>query len=166
MSTPMNTNFLHTNDFLVSFTKFPNVAFFAQRLSLPGISMGTKQQATPIMPFDRPSGRLQFEPLVVTFKVDEDLSNWMQVHKWLITVGGLHDDPAALKNMLMNEVGAEFSDVTVTTMTNRMNKGKTFRFRNAWPENLSGIEFSTTDSETTYSDATMTLRYAYYDLET
>ncbi len=48
-NTPSNQNFLHPNKFNLTFSRVPNIQFFCQAVSVPGISMGEIPVTTPFV---------------------------------------------------------------------------------------------------------------------
>lgn len=158
-----NANFLHGNEFILTIDKFPHVSFFSQKVDLPSVQMGMIERVTPIMPIPFPSNRLTFEPLSVTFKVDEEIRNWEEVFDWMYISGKLGADEDY--ESLAQSSGGFTSDITLTVLSNKGNPIGNFVFVGAYPESLSGINFSTTDSATTYPEATVSFRYTYFRFE-
>lgn len=160
MSTVKNYNYAHTNDFVLTIDNFPHVSFFAQKVEIPEITMGVNEMPNPIAPVYIPNNRLTFPPLTVTFKVDEEWRNWEEIFSWLYTVGKLAEPEE--HEAMVNRFGGQTSDVSLSVLSNKGNPIGRFVFYNAFPETLSGVSYSTTDSQTAYAEATVSFRYTYF----
>jgi len=73
---PQNTNFLQSTKFVLTFPRISNTQFFCQEVNLPGVSTSEIPQTTPFVDLYRPGDKLVYEPLNVTFIVNEDMSSW------------------------------------------------------------------------------------------
>ena len=80
---PSNPNFLHANKFTLSFDRVPNVQYFVQSVSVPGISLSEVQRSTPFVDLYSPGEKAIYDSLVVTFHVDEELRGWKEIHDWI-----------------------------------------------------------------------------------
>ena len=80
---PENTSFLQPTKFQLSFTRMPNITYFCQTFNLPGLSMSEIVQNTPFVDLYVHGDKAQYEPLDLTFMVDEDLRSWLEMHNWI-----------------------------------------------------------------------------------
>lgn len=80
---PENKNALQENAWRFSLIRLPTVTYFAQDVELPGVSQ------TPIQENYRNNyiwvtGRkLDYDDFSITFKVDEDFGNYLELFTWL-----------------------------------------------------------------------------------
>jgi hypothetical protein len=58
-----------------------------------------------------------------------------------------------------------YSDATLTILNSNMRENVRVKFKNCFPTNLTGLQFSTTPSETESQSATMTLQFDSYEVE-
>jgi hypothetical protein len=72
-SKPSNPNFLHPNKFQLSFSRLPDMQYFCQAVSVPGISMSEVPQTTPFVDLYKPGEKAIYDLLNVTFMIDEEL---------------------------------------------------------------------------------------------
>ena len=70
---PSNTNLLHPNKFTMSFGRVPNMEYFCQGVSLPGISMSEVPRQNPFVDLYSPGEKAIYDMLNVTFYIDEEL---------------------------------------------------------------------------------------------
>jgi hypothetical protein len=73
---PTNPNFLQPNKFILTFARLPNVQYFCQSLSVPGISMSEAQQSNPFIDLYVPGEKATYDLLNLTFLIDEELKAW------------------------------------------------------------------------------------------
>ena len=72
-NSPDNINNLSPVGYRFSIENLPNTNWFITAVNIPGISLGEVNQPTPFMQTQVPGNDLVFDPLNVTFLVDEDL---------------------------------------------------------------------------------------------
>ena len=82
-----NRNFLSSIGFRFSLTRARKVSFFSNKANIPGISLGVAEQPTYLKNIDLPGDKLQYSDFTLSFIVDEDLENYMQIHKWMRGLG-------------------------------------------------------------------------------
>ena len=118
---------------------------------------------------------MSFESLSVSFLVDEDLQNFKEMYDWMNAIVPV-SDPSAYESYvgtkktttgLLSDVENDlnqYSDITIVVNTNKNIPNKFFRFHDAFPISLSGIELQS-GAETDAVVATVEFRFTYYDIE-
>lgn len=162
-------SFLSTTGFKLQIDRLPNVSFFAQSLTLPGVSLGALEQPTTLSTIAIPSDKLTFEPLVVNFVVDGEMNNWYEVFKWMRGLGHPenHEQYTTENNRgfpEQSELERNYSDATLFVLGSNNVPIKTFKFVDCFPTNIGGIEFATTNTDVQYATASVTLEYSYFKL--
>ena len=84
---PPNLNPLSPNGFQFSIKKLPELIYFAQEVELPGITLPTISENTPFSTMKIAGDLMSYEPLDITFMVDEKMSNYMAIHDWIVAMG-------------------------------------------------------------------------------
>lgn len=135
----------------------PYIQFTAQEWAIPGISLNAAIQPTAFRDIRYAGDKMQWDPLVIKFIVTEDLSNWIEAFKWLVSIGS----PTEFSEYQ----GLGFQDVTVTVYNSHNNVIKRVKFADCVPTNLSEVTFSSQASETEYNYATLVLEYQHYSFE-
>ena len=163
-------NFLSPNGFKLSIDRMPNISFFAQEVSLPGISLPRLDQGTTLSTIAIPSDKLVFDQLEVTFIVDEQMNNWYEVFKWMQGLGHPEDHRQyTLENnrgfTSESELSRNFSDATLSILGSNNVPVRTFRFVDCFPSSLSGFSFATTNTDVQYVTSRVTLEYTYFKLD-
>lgn len=166
---PQNTNFLQSTKFVLTFPRISNTQYFCQEVNLPGVSTSEIPQVTPFVDLYRPGDKLVYEPLNVTFIVDEELQAWLDIHNWLrgMTFPTNFEEYQNLKNLSPIAYYApkpQYSDGMLNILSGLNNKKITVQFTDIFPVSLSAIQFNATDTDTPTITATATFRYSWYDI--
>lgn len=168
---PTNPNLLHPNKFQLNFSRCPNLQYFCQSVSVPGISLSEVPQTTPFVDLYVPGEKAIYDLLTVTFYVDEDLNSWKEIHDWIraMTFPKEFEEYRNLGNLnaYTRQVKAQrpqYSDATVTLLSSSNNSNLQFKFYDVFPTTVSTFVMSSTDSPDTIITADATFRYSYYDI--
>lgn len=170
ISQPQNTNFLQSTRFVLSFPRINNTQYFCQEVNLPGISMNEIVHPTPFVDLPIPGDKLIYEPLNVTFIVDEELQAWIEIHNWLrgMTFPTNFDEYKNLNNLSSVSYYSEkpqYSDGILNILSALNNLKTTVHFKDIFPVSLSAIQFNSGDTDTPTLTATATFKYAWYDIK-
>jgi hypothetical protein len=84
---PINTSFLSPIGFKFTLNNFPEVNYFCQSATLPGISISSISVPTPLKAIDIAGDEVAFEELSIKFIVDENMKNWLSIYDWIIGLG-------------------------------------------------------------------------------
>jgi hypothetical protein len=115
--------------------------------------------------------------LVIRFKVDEDLTNYFEIQKWLEGLG--HPDSLSQTRDLSKNINNNLiagtrqigyyttfvSDATLSILTSAKNLNKNIFFYDLFPISLTELSFESTNTTIEYLEATATFRYRKYALE-
>ena len=159
---PDNINFLSPVGFRFGVRKMPHVNWFIQEVSLPGISIVEVEQPNPLGWAYQPGEKLTYDPLNITFKVDEDLKTWQELQNWMVGIGSPREF-GEYKTNLRRGQDAIISDATLIIMDSNMNANFEILFHDLFPTTLSELQFITTDSEIDYITVSATFRYLNYE---
>ena len=169
---PSNPNFLQPNKFQLNFARSPNVQYFCQSLSVPGISMSEVPQMTPFVDIFVPGEKAIYDLLNITFLVDEELKSWVEIHDWIRAMTFPKEFAEYGKLDRLNKYTThmqtktpQYSDATVTLLSSSNTPYYKFKFYGVFPTTLSTFIMSATDSPDTVVTADATFRYMYYDIE-
>jgi hypothetical protein len=171
---PKNPNYLHPNKFQLNFARLPNIQYFCQTVTVPGISLSEIPQNTPFVDLYRPGEKAIYDLLNVTFLVDESLKSWLEVHDWIRAMTfpsdfkeyrnlGLLSKTAGIRQA--SGLPPQYSDATLTILSSANNPIFRFKFYDVFPTSVSTFAMSTTDSPDTAITADATFRYSYFDVD-
>ena len=165
--TPVNKNFLSPLNFKFQIKRAPHINFFIQKVNLPSINVPEYQSPNPMVQIPYPGEHLTYGELTITFAVDEDLKNYMEIHNWLVGLGKpksfqQYSDLNAGNPLLGNGIR---SDISLVILNSSKNPNYEATFRDAFPISLSQLEFDTTENDVSYLKATAEFRYILYTIE-
>ena len=169
-STPLNQNFLHPNKFQLTFSRVPNIQYFCQAVSVPGISMGEVPVSTPFVEKYSPGEKAIYDLLNVTFAIDEEMRSWIEIHDWIRAMTFPEDfeqyrELPRLSKNFGNPKTPQFSDATLTILSSSNIPLYRFKFYEVFPISISSFAMSSTDTPDNIITADATFRYTYYDID-
>ena len=172
--------------FRFKITKLPQVEFFIQTANIPGITLGSTSQETPLKDIAGVGDKVTFSTLDISFIVDENLNNYKELHDWIIGLGFPKD---YTQFQTMQATGADrfsgstrstaatgtntpqplseggiYSDATLTVL-NSKNIAKTeIRFQNVFPISLGSLSYDVKASDVDYLQVQASFNYMYYEI--
>ncbi len=161
---PNNKNQLSPLNFQFRIKKLPATNFFVTAVELPGLTASPPKVGNPLHPLPMAYDKLQYNDLTLTFKVDEDLVNYLEIYDWMVGVGF----PTRFEERKMLDkkgVEGKFADGSLTVGTSKKNPNVQFMFKDLLPYSLSNLRVGTTDSDVIYVEATVSFVYSYYTVE-
>lgn len=168
-----NRNYLSPVGFKFTITKVPKADFFSNSASIPGINLGFAEQPTYLKNLPVPGDKLTYADFSLRFFVDENLSNYLEVHNWVRALGFPEslDEFTALKEQdrynpstdARNALG-EYSDGSLFIYNSNYNEVARVDFLDVFPISLSTINFDATDSDIQYVTAEATFKYSIYNI--
>lgn len=167
-TTPLTTNPQAQKWFKFQLERAPSLTYFAQKVNIPKISFTAPVMTVPFGNIPLHGDHLIFEPLTVEFEVDSNLQNWLEIFNWMYALTEA-DGTAKVYKKLNNATGPspfkKYSMVTVYSLDSQRNPTLAFKFENAFPVELSGIEFDLTGQDLSYAKATATFKYVRYTVD-
>jgi hypothetical protein len=165
-NTPVNKNFLSPLNFTFILKRSPSLNFFVQKINLPGISLNAINTDSPLLRIPYGGDHIEYENLSVTFKVDEDFQNYLEIHNWIRGLGYPVDQTeyAALTNVNISSGLGTKSDIAIVIANGLKNANIEISFKDAFPIDLSELVFEVTDTDVNYVTATATFSYVYFDI--
>lgn len=161
---PDTNNYLGVNYFQLEITRTPTVTYFCQTANLPSLTLTPAEQPSTLGL--RPKwigGQYAYEDLQVSFIVDEDMKNWMEVYRWMEEIGNLDN----MDNVIAEKQTMDFfSDITLLVTNSAYKPKYRVQFKKAFPIAISGINFNTASMDTEPILATATFTYDYYTIKT
>lgn len=164
---PVNRNFLSPISFKFAIKKTPNVNYFVQKLTIPSMSLHSPNQPSPFTTIPKPGDHLDFQDLMVTFKVDEDLQNYMEIYTWMVQMARSRDYDQYKTIQNQNPMSGEgiFSDIEVDILSSKRRANYAVVFEDAFPVSLGDITFDTTLEDVNYVTADVTFKYKLYTIQ-
>lgn len=158
-------NPLQADGFQFEIVKLPEIHYFNQGVSFPGVSLPSVKMSTPSVEISFGGETPEFEPLTLTFQIDEDLSNYIATFNWMLGIP-LHSDlPNTQYDFTKLKEGVydkEYSDASLHLLSSSNNIIRTIEFYNIHPVALSGWELVTTNNDSQYVQCTATFEYTHF----
>jgi hypothetical protein len=166
---PTNLNFLSPTGYKLLLSRAPTVEFMVQRVSLPTLTLPVTYQPNPFVAIPRPGDHLEFGQLSVTFKVNENLDNYLEIYNWMIALGKPEQySQYTLKDRPYQDASEQkqtvASDITLTFLTSAMNGNLEFTMRDCFPISLTDLEVDSTVSDVEYITASATFALRDYTI--
>ena len=173
--------------FKFSINKLPKVEFFTTQANIPGINLGESIFPTPFKAIPVQGDDLTFDNLEISFIVDEKLTNYRELHQWLVGIGfpkarsqfasfkTENADAFPTNTQIKGETTrpgiatgtqAMYGDATLTVLTSKNNPIMEVRFSDLYPVSLSPLQFDQQLTDTTYLTASCTFTYKLYEMFT
>lgn len=164
----MNKNMLSPVGFSFQIRRLPTTNFFVQSVTLPGPSLGFVEVPNQFRPAQVYGDRIEYSELEVTFKINETMSNYIEIFDWMTGLGfpDNFDQYKRLKEKPAFSDERFYSDATLTILTSSMNPQIEIAFSDTFPVSLSPIIMTSTDTEIEYLEATASFRFQNYTFKT
>jgi hypothetical protein len=159
----MITNFFTPLEFLVSIKRLPNVEFYTQQATIPGISASAIQRPTMFNKVYETPDELTYNNFEFSFIIDENMNNFLEVFNWMTSITAPKNFDQ-YKQLKYSDNGI-ISDVTIIVLNSKKNNSIKINFKNCFPVSLSDIDLDTTRNDIEYPKATVTFQYDYYEIE-
>ena len=184
---PTKLDYSSPTQFRFLINQLPKVEYFTTEANIPGITLGEGQFNTPLKDIELLGDKLTYEDLAISFIVDENLENYIEMHTWLTSIGfpadrkQFSDFRSTTSNMSTKTRGeskdigdvrastpelAMTSDGVMTILTNKNNPVVECRFRDVFPTSLSGLTYSQNQTDVEYLTASVTFKYQIYEIVT
>jgi len=167
-------NFLSPLGFRLSINRIPNTIFYCQAVNLPEMSLDELETFTPFSTLKNPGSKLRFGPVIVRFRIDEQMKNFREIYSWLHALGRpdnfaqtrtwavAQDSPKTTKeDAIINQL----SDGTLSVLTSQNNASLRIKFLDMFPTSLTALDFDTTLTDVEYLEATVQFAYRKYEIE-
>ena len=160
-----NPNFMAPSGFrvVINRERFPNLEFFAQNVSHPGVSVQAVQAPFRSSDLFVPGDKIFFEELQITAMLDENMTLYKEIFNWLKS---FVDDPMDKNQTGIYRAGDKTTyDISVLIQSSHNNTVQTVRYKDAFPMSMGNIEFTSTTGDVQYVTLPITFRYTTFTLE-
>jgi hypothetical protein len=167
-SLPAGLNPLSPNGFNFAITKAPNLTFFCQEATLPGITLGDPAFSTPFATAPLPGDHLTYDTLQIRFLIDEQMLNYNMIYNWIVALG-FPDSYSQYVNLIngdttaYGELAKTYSDATMQILDANNNAIRTITFTDCFPIALESVTFSSTNDGVNYLVGSATFRFTLYE---
>ena len=177
-SLPKTYNFLRPNAFRFSVKDLPNTSFTCQSANLPQLALGFALQPTPFVDVPRIGDKLEFGEFTIRFIIAEDMSNYLELYRWLVAIGFPKDysqfgeyiktRPSAFP-MFTNSKGEQellaYSDGTLTILDSTKTPKVNIIYKDMFPVSLEALDFDIASAGVEYFTAIASFKYTLFEVE-
>lgn len=117
----------------------------------PGVRSNEAMQLGQKVDIPRAGNKIEYEPLVVRYILDSDMSLYSAVHDWLL--------------YNVNEDEEKRQDLMLTLYNSNGVATQNIMYYNAFPVELGPIPFNSTDSNDTFMMIDTTFRYTHFEVK-
>jgi hypothetical protein len=179
---PTNPQFLSPVGFNFQIRKLPNVNYFAQSVNIPGVQVGNAELPTQFKKVPIPGDEMTLGDLSVTFKVDEDMKNYIELFNWLQYIS--FPESFNQSKQVYNKDGmsgltglrnvqrtgrslgeGSISDATITVLNSASKPNLSITLQDCFPTSLTDIVFDTRNTDIDYVEATATFRVNFFRID-
>jgi len=174
---PTNKSFLSPLGFKFTIKKTPHINYFVQTCSMPSVTLGRVDVPSPFVKIPYAGDHIEFGEFTLTYKVDEDLKNYLEIYNWIVGLG-FPDNFDQYKNVEIRRNGKNtgsvdrlsgagpYSDGTLVILSSAMNPIHEVVFEDMYPVSISELEFTTTDADVNYLTSTVSFAYRKFTINT
>ncbi len=169
-SQPSNMSFLSPLKFGFNVAKLPNVNFFCQSVLLPAVTIPKLDIPTPFVKIPQPGDHIDFGEMQITFRVDEDMKNYIEVFNWISALGS-PSDFEAYKNLQDNErrqtpLGTQeiVSDASLLIFNSAANPNIEIKFKGLFPSTISELTLDLRAQDVMYIECVASFNYEQYEI--
>lgn len=177
-SLPKTNDYLRPNAFRFSIKDLPNTSFTCQSANIPDLQLGFATQPTPFVDVPLMGDKLNFGEFTIRFLISEDMSNYLEMYRWLIALGfpenysqfsAFTKDrpsrfPFVTKTSGQEEVLA-YSDGTLTILDSTNNPKVNIIFKNLFPISLQALDFDIASASVEYFTAIASFKYTIFEVQ-
>jgi hypothetical protein len=184
---PTALDYSSPTQFRFLINQLPKVQYFTTEANIPGITLGEGTFNTPLKDLAILGDKLTYDDLTISFIVDENLENYIEMHTWLTSIGFPKDrkqfsefrsttsNVATTTRGESKDIGdvrattpelAMTSDAVMTILTNKNNPVVECRFADVFPTSLSGLSYSQNQTDVEYLTAEVNFKYQIYEIVT
>ncbi len=154
-------NFLSPLSYKFVLARTPNLNFNVQTVRLPGMTLSSTETATPFVSIPN-SGKITYSPLTITFRVAEDMTDYLEIHNWMKGLGSPTDFTGYAN--LQNSSAGLYSDATLVINNSRRLGNISAKFIQLFPIDISDLQFTTMDVDVNYIECTVDFRFLSYEI--
>jgi len=156
---PEHINALLPTYFRFTLGRLPTTTYFCQSASIPSVTLTDVAMPTPFVPIKSPS-KMEFDDLSITFVVDEDLKNWLEIFNWMRSCTNVENYEE------FKPTNTHLSTANLIILNSGKQPKLNITYEGVYPKNLSSVDFSSTVIDPEPLQCTAVFGYRSYSVET
>jgi len=181
---PTVFDYSQSNQFKIFFPIFPTTEWFVVSANIPGVTMGQATQVTPFVDMPLVGEKIDFENFDMTFIVDEQLKNYMEMYNWVKNIGFPYSGKEQFNRLsrpdnldrgkqtksiagVVSPAGDRnlYTDIRLTILSSKNNAVANIFMYEAFPISMSSIEYSQQETDTNYAQCQVSFAYSWFDVQ-
>ena len=158
----MQQNFLSPIGFRFTIKRLPNVSFYVQAASVPGMSMNSTVVPTPFKSLHFAGDKIEHEVFSVTVRLDEYMNSYTEIFNWMVQLAK-NESYDQYKNLKSSDDGL-YSDASLIILDSRGNAGVEVHLKDIFPISIGSINFDTTQSDVNYVTCEFTFEHNGHEI--
>jgi len=162
---PQTLNLASELNFYFVIQRAPSVTYFCQDIKLPDMSLPPAKAPLPSLSNPLVGDHINYEPLSLSYKVDENLQNYLELHNWMVAIGDPSNTGKQYKQLETNQDYSGYgiySDLQLFTLDTQKNVKYVVTFERCWPTKVSGPKYDTKDETVNYITSTADFYYTKF----
>lgn len=148
-----NYNTAYATNYRLEIAGAEYLNYFMQNVQIPGINAEGVEAPYKSNNTYWQADRIDYDPLSITFAVDEDFKNYLFLYEWIRTCTS-RDIPLSRQK-----------DATLHVLTANKTRNMKVFFKGCFPQMLSSVEFESAVTDPNVITCSATIRYQYFDIE-
>jgi hypothetical protein len=124
--------------------------------------MAPIEKPSPFNPIPVPGDRVSYSELPLSFIIDEQMSNFIEVFNWIKGLG-FPETFDQYRNLKNSEEGL-LTDISIVIMNSHKNPNIEIQFKDCFPTGLSDVQLDTTQTDIIYPQATVSFAFLNYSI--
>ena len=178
---PTKLDYAAQTQFRFMINYLPLTEYFVQTVNVPGLSLGTATVPSSMYDYPVPGDKITFDPLNISFLVDENLNNFNELHQWISRLGFAEShteyanllasgNPPQVTPSTTEQVSAPlpeqgiYSDATLSILSSKNLVKTEIRFKNIYPTSISGLDYNVGGTDVDYVVCNASFNYLGYTI--
>jgi len=164
---PISLNLQSELNFKFVLKRAPATEYWCQTFKVPNITLPAARVPSPSLRVPMQGDHLIYDDLTLTFKIDDQFQNWLEMHNWMTAIGNPTNTGKNYTQLesTPNYTGyGLYSDLQLFAMDSQHQVTLVFNFERCSPIFLSGPQFVTKDGTVSYMDSTVNFSYLKYHI--
>lgn len=155
-SKKINRNPALGTSFKLEIPGLESLNYMIQTCEVPGMTMSGLDAPYQKFATNVPSNRIEFDPLNLTFIVDEDYQNYESIYAWMVDVIRTEPVAAAASGMM--------KDITLHLTNSNKNVFMGIKFHRAYPTMLAPVPLESSTTDATAIVCNVIFRYQFFEI--
>lgn len=156
MSKRINRNPALSTSFKLEIPGYEELNYMIQTCEVPGMTMSGVDSPYQKFATNVPSNRIEFDPLNLTFLVDEDYRNYESLYEWMVNI--IRTEPVADASTGM------MKDLSLHITNSNKNAIKSIKFHRAYPTMISPLPLESSSTEPNNIVCNVIFRFQFFEI--